>query len=582
MKRSRPSVPIALGLCALLGVVARPDLGHAEAQPTITSLSASALARSGRLVIRGSGFGATRGSDAVEIGGVSAPVTRWSDASITAYVAETTPLGQVGVQVVTGGGASNVVPLDVTTRSASGRVQWRFQADSSYIVQSPAVGLDGTVVAHDSDGFVYSLQPDGGLKWIFRTGGADGPPAIDSAGTVYAASLDSVYAIDGTDGTLKWQFTDGGGQGVIAGPNVGPDGNIYVVMDFGGQGAVALSPSGSVLWTNPGDPPFNEYGQIGSDVVFGPGSAAGSADQLYVAFDGVSVSPSTVWALSLDGAQRWAVGAGGSDDLFMQQQRQLAVGPDGTVYLTGFSSTSGWRLMAFDPASGANKWTYAPSPANGMSRPSAGPNGVVYLSRSLSHLDAVSPSGVQLWQFFDGSIVDHPTISPAGSILFTGARPNFGVPGLARAHDPANGQLLWSIPLGSENGGSQILYSRPRFRGDARAVYFGTTILGSDPNNEYCYLYAVDASVTPANTVTITGAVYNPATQALSVQATASTPTAQLTAYLNATSRRVLGNLNNLGGGSYSGTFSWPSNPGTIHVRNNLGGTASAPVVQAR
>jgi outer membrane protein assembly factor BamB len=193
--------------------------------------------------------------------------------------------------------------------------------------------------------------------------------------------------------------------------------------------------------------------------------------------------------------------AGGSDDMFMQQQRQVAVGPDGTVYLTGFSSTAGWRLMAFDPGSGALKWTYARSPANGMSPPSAGPNGVVYLSRSLSYLDAVAPSGVQLWQFFDGAIVDKPTISPTGNILFTGARPDFGVPGLARAHDPANGQLLWSIPLGFENGGNQVLFSRPRFSGDGQAVYFGTTILGSNPDNEYCYLYAVDASAPPANAV---------------------------------------------------------------------------------
>ncbi len=73
-------------------------------------------------------------------------------------------------------------------------------------------------------------------------------------GTVYVASGSTITAI-APDGSIRWAFTDpGNGQGVIAGPTVGPDGNIYVVTDFGGTGAFALSPSGQVVWTNPGIP----------------------------------------------------------------------------------------------------------------------------------------------------------------------------------------------------------------------------------------------------------------------------------------------------------------------------------------
>ena len=48
------------------------------------------------------------------------------------------------------------------------------------------------------------------------------------------------------DGSIRWTYTEPSvGQGVIAGPTVGPDGNIYVISDYGGLGAFALSPAAS-------------------------------------------------------------------------------------------------------------------------------------------------------------------------------------------------------------------------------------------------------------------------------------------------------------------------------------------------
>jgi hypothetical protein len=53
--------------------------------------------------------------------------------------------------------------------------------------------------------------------------------------------------------------------------------------------------------------------------------------------------------------------------------------------------------------------------------------------------------------------------------------------------------LLWEVQLGSENGGNQVLFSRPRFSRDGQIVYFGTTLLGQNSQEPYCYLYAVYA-----------------------------------------------------------------------------------------
>ena len=87
----------------------------------------------------------------------------------------------------------------------------------------------------------------------------------------------------------------------MAGPTVGPDGNIYVVFDFGGLGAVALSPAGQLLWSNPGNPTFIEYGQLGAEIVF-------DSESLFVAFDEYGAAPtSMLYRLMLDGTQDWAV-----------------------------------------------------------------------------------------------------------------------------------------------------------------------------------------------------------------------------------------------------------------------------------
>ena len=145
----------------------------AVAQPNITSLSSSTAARSNRVLIQGSGFGVAQGSGRVEIGGITAPLTRWSDTLIAAYVPETAAVGADNVQVFDStGSASNAVPLNVTSRSGqTGRIRWRFQADGDYIPSRAAIAADGTVYTQDVYGHLYAVSPDGGLKWIFNAPG---------------------------------------------------------------------------------------------------------------------------------------------------------------------------------------------------------------------------------------------------------------------------------------------------------------------------------------------------------------------------------------------------------------------------
>jgi hypothetical protein len=444
------------------------------------------------LEILGSNFG---GRGEVLIDGISAPVASWERTRIVAYVPETTRLTTVPVQVVNDSGqSSNTLSLTVNTRIANDRVKWRFQAASPYILQRPAIGADGTVVIHDSSGNVYALRSDGGLKWIFATRiFAAGPPSIGLDGTVYVADSSTITAIK-PNGSLKWTFTEPpGGQGVIAGPTVGPDGNIYAVTDIGGLGALALSPAGQLLWSNTGDPVMAEQAQLGVEMSFGPSHPGGAVDQFYVTFDDFGSSERDhMYAFRLTGEQVWTIPLFMTKDTsgMMQQQRPI-VGPDGIVHLSATVATGGnWSLNAFDPASGALLRSYFPSPGLGMSVPTVGPDGRAYFGQSLSYLQGVTGDFALLWTFFDGTILTYPVVSPANDIVFTGGAPNYGVPGFVRAFSTASGQLLWSLDLGVENGGNQNMQSIPRFTPDGSTVYFGTSI----PGSAFCFLYAVDTT----------------------------------------------------------------------------------------
>jgi hypothetical protein len=209
---------------------------------------------------------------------------------------------------------SSLAPTSAVIPASQGSVRWRFRVSGQYVLHRPAVGPDGGVVVASSSGDVYSLTADGALRWTMPSIGSDGGPSIGADGTVYVASLSTITAI-APDGSIKWSYTEpSAGQGVIAGPTVGPDGNVYVISDVGGLGAFALSPAGDLLWSNPGNPTFIEYGQIGAELVFGSG-------RLYAAFDQGLAGPSTMFGLSLGGTQEWARTIGGTDDPFMQQQR---------------------------------------------------------------------------------------------------------------------------------------------------------------------------------------------------------------------------------------------------------------------
>jgi hypothetical protein len=451
----------------------------AVAQPNITGLSSSTAARSSRVLIQGSGFGAAQGSGHIDIGGLVAPLTRWSDTLIAAYIPETAPMGSLKVQVFDSHGfSSNTVPVDVTLRSSQGaHVRWRFQADADYIQARPAVAPDGTVYALDVYGHVYAVAPDGALKWIFNASGTGfGNISIGPDGTIYFGNTAAIFAL-APNGSLKWQFSQNPGANTLYGPNVGPDGNIYAV-GLQGLGVFSVSPQGTLRWSTPEDiiPRLRVFFQ---EIVFGPPGRP----QLY--FHGNS----HLRSVGLDGTSLFSY----ADNLgSVQADAQPAVAPDGSVYTNLFISTGpGLVLGKFDNA-GNRQWVtfdQFPTSTNALTMTETGPDGVVYDGRNLMSLDAINPDSTVRWQYTDTGILFSHMVSPLNDLLFVGGVVNYGQPGFFEAVSTA-GTSLWKVVLPVENGLNVVPMSRARFTSDGQTTYIGTSIPGQSANG-YSYLYSV-------------------------------------------------------------------------------------------
>lgn len=85
---------------------------------------------------------------------------------------------------------------------ATGEERWSFgaaasQATDSGVGSGPVVDRDGNVYFGSDDDFVYAVDADGGMRWVFRTGGnVDGDPVITPDGALLIGSDDgNVYAL---------------------------------------------------------------------------------------------------------------------------------------------------------------------------------------------------------------------------------------------------------------------------------------------------------------------------------------------------------------------------------------------------
>ncbi len=482
----RHVLAIAILNMATASTLAVPGAG---ASPQIDTLSTQSIDRSGRLLIFGANFGAMQDKSRVLIDGRVAIATTWTDTEIHAYVPEAASTDAVSVTVTTAGGSSNIVPINVTIRrpdsamgAPGGRVRWRFQMDSYFSGRYMARAPDGTIYASDISR-LYALSPDGALLWVANAAGGRRPISLGADGTIYTAG-NMIKAIN-PDGTVRWQFPNPTpGSGLLAGPNVGPDGNIYVAQDTWhgpGLGPFSLDPDGNLRWSDPDNVHIGSFGGSNSDIVFGQ-------DRLFLGHVNNAGSLPVLTAFDFDGDQLWY---GGSSDLGLSTGTFPKMHPNGRV-IVGWGQTA---IQALTPDGGVDWLSFHPEAMNLPLMPGIDSNGVIYTAGWLGlELWAINPDGSTRWALPQtGGILDALNVPPDGSIILACGVDTFGQPGWARGYDTADGSFLWQADLAGEAGIQQHVNSQqPVFTPDNQTAYFPTAFL-SDVG--FSYIYAIDLSL---------------------------------------------------------------------------------------
>lgn len=151
---------------------------------------------------------------------------------------------------------------------SSGDILWKFTGQGIYIFHTPLVAYDGNIIVQKGTGNymtgndgIYSINPDGSVKWFFLDESQRfAPISLSSDGkTVYAVGIEmskitkeiknsKLYSIDVGNGKVNWtkHLSDHISETWISRITTASDGTIYVK---GGDKLFALTPEGEKIWS---------------------------------------------------------------------------------------------------------------------------------------------------------------------------------------------------------------------------------------------------------------------------------------------------------------------------------------------
>ncbi len=224
----------------------------------------------------------------------------------------------------------------VDTSGNAGQPRWVFNTQELVIFPSPVIGVDGAIYIRGT-ATLYTLNPDGTLRWTFpyqEGEGGPGSPTIGTDGAIYFTDHE-LYALN-PDGTLRWSFPDPQNPpfGMASSPAIAADGTIYVGSAMGNM--YALNPDGTVRWTFATD----------GEATFSP--AIGTDGGIYIA------AASHLYAVNPDGTLRWGY------DLVSSYPNGYcipAIGPDGAIYASGNTPAADAVFYAIN-ADGTPRWNF--------------------------------------------------------------------------------------------------------------------------------------------------------------------------------------------------------------------------------
>lgn len=199
-----------------------------------------------------------------------------------------------------------------------------------------ALGPDGNLYAGNDDFFLYSLRPDGALRWAYRTGFLIwSVPAFAPEGTLYLAGFDMrLHALDPLTGQRRWKRNLK--NPLVASPALAPDGTLFQgSMD--GKIFALDSRRGKIKWVGStdghiyGSPALDPHGRV----------YVASTDGFLYALAGET------------GETRWTFYTGDA----VRSSPALGPDPEGKAeYLIYFGGGQG-EIFALEP-NGARRWSF--------------------------------------------------------------------------------------------------------------------------------------------------------------------------------------------------------------------------------
>ncbi|MFC1706760.1 fibronectin type III domain-containing protein, partial [Planctomycetota bacterium] len=200
-------------------------------------------------------------------------------------VRSTAAIGSSG-EIVFGANDGYLYSID-----ANGGLQWRFSLGAAVEKSSPALAADGTIYMGTATDGLYAIAPDGGLKWhLSDVLGVYGTPAVTWRGDVVVSARDhTVHCID-SSGSTRWAFRCSvqSKQTVRSSPVVDAGGVVYASADS--DTMFAIAPKGHELWR------YQTGGPILAGAAIGANGALyfGSNDTYLYALGGIPAAPTNL------------------------------------------------------------------------------------------------------------------------------------------------------------------------------------------------------------------------------------------------------------------------------------------------